>query len=139
MTKNIFTNFRHKFVIFFGLFLILSFAANTQASQPSDPYSFIKDSGLAATGNNAGYEQTAPGPEVIISQVIQMVLSLLGVIFLAFIIYAGVVWLTAEGDDQKVQKAKDMISESIIGLIIVVAAYAISYFLINFFSANSLS
>jgi hypothetical protein len=137
MLKKISHNFIRTISILFGLFFILSFSANAQTTGGS--YNFTANSGLSTTGNNAGYNLGTPGPEVIVSQVIQIILSLLGVIFLAFMMYAGITWMMAEGDEQKVQKAKDMISESIIGLIIVAAAYAISYFLINYFSANTLS
>ena len=136
MLKKISHNFIRTISILFGLFFIFSFSANAQTGAS---YNFTTNSGLSTTGNSAGYNLGTPGPEIIISQVIQIILSLLGVIFLAFMIYAGVTWVMAEGDDKKVQKAKDMISESIIGLIIVAAAYAISYFLISYFSANTLS
>jgi hypothetical protein len=52
-------------------------------------------------------------------------------------IYAGILWMTAQGNDQKVEKAKQMITEAIVGLIIVVAAYAIAYFVINYFGNTS--
>lgn len=63
--------------------------------------------------------------------VIQTLLSFLGVIFLILMVYAGFIWMTAKGDQQKVQKAKDILTNSLIGLIIVMAAYAISYFIIS--------
>jgi len=134
MFKKITRNILIFSTILLGIFLIYSFSASAQSS-----YNFVNNSGLSTTGNNAGFNLATPGPEVIISQVIQIILSLLGVIFLALMIYAGIVWMTAQGDEKKVQKAKDMISESIIGLIIVAAAYALSYFLISYFSANTLS
>ena len=61
---------------------------------------------------------------------INAVLSILGVIFLIFMIYGGFVWMTAQGNDTRVDKAKSMISAAIVGIVIVVASYAISYFVI---------
>jgi len=136
MFKKITRNILIFSTILLGIFLFNSFSVNAQTQSS---YNFVNNSGLSTTGNNAGFNLATPGPEVIISQVIQIILSLLGVIFLALMIYAGIVWMTAQGDEKKVQKAKDMISESIIGLIIVAAAYALSYFLISYFSANTLS
>ena len=136
MFKKITRNILIFSTILLGIFLFNSFSVSAQTQ---GSYNFVNNSGLSTTGNNAGFNLATPGPEVIISQVIQIILSLLGVIFLALMIYAGIVWMTAQGDEKKVQKAKDMISESIIGLIIVAAAYALSYFLISYFSANTLS
>jgi amino acid transporter len=63
-----------------------------------------------------------------ISYVIQGFLGLLGIIFIILMLYAGYNWMTASGDEAKVQKAKDTIQRAVIGLIITVAAYGITYF-----------
>lgn len=75
----------------------------------------------------AGFE---PNTEVgdVMSMVIKAFLSLLGIIFVILIITAGYQWMTAEGDEQKVNEAKDKIKRAIIGLIIIVSAYAITHF-----------
>ena len=67
----------------------------------------------------------------IIVLVINTILGLLGVIFLVIIIYAGFLWMTAGGNDEQVGKAKKLLINSIIGIIIIVAAYAISYFVLQ--------
>jgi len=71
--------------------------------------------------------------EPIIRTIINIVLSLLGVIFIAFIIYGGWNWFSARGNEQKLDKAKDTLTQAIIGLLIVLGAYAISYFVLNIF------
>jgi len=58
-------------------------------------------------------------------------LSLVGVILLAYLLYSGYNWMTARGDEEKVTKAKDTITRAIIGVIIIVAAYAISIFVMG--------
>jgi ABC-type nickel/cobalt efflux system permease component RcnA len=65
-----------------------------------------------------------------IGNIIKIVLSFLGIIFLVLIIQAGYLWMTAQGDQAKVQKAKDIMERAVIGLIIVVGAYAISEYVI---------
>lgn len=65
----------------------------------------------------------------IIGQLIGYVLSFLGVIFMVLIIYAGILWMTARGNDQDVEKAKEIIKNAVMGLIIVLAAYAITAFI----------
>lgn len=106
-------------------------------SLTASAYEFKSESGLSTTGKAAGYNESAtPDPAIIAGQVVQAVLSVLGIVFLAFMIYAGITWMTAQGDDQKSMKAKRVIEGAITGLIIVIAAYAISYFIIGYFAAT---
>jgi len=63
-----------------------------------------------------------------IAFVIKAFLSLLGVIFIILILIAGYKWMTAAGNEEKVKEAKDTIRRAIIGLLIVVSAYAITHF-----------
>lgn len=63
--------------------------------------------------------------------IIETVLGLLGIIFIVLMVYAGFEWMTAAGNEEKVSKAKETIFRAIIGLIIVVSAYAITFFVFN--------
>jgi len=67
----------------------------------------------------------------IIVAIIQIALSLLGIIFLIIIVFAGYSWMTAAGNEEAVKKAQDMIKRAIIGLVTVLMAYAITYFIFN--------
>jgi hypothetical protein len=64
-------------------------------------------------------------------RIINVVLSVLGVIFLALIIMAGFKYMTAAGNEDKVKQAIKQNSQAVIGLIIVLASWGISYFIIN--------
>lgn len=86
---------------------------------------------LTGVGTNAGFSQTAPSLATTIGQVIKGLLSLLGVIFMGYIIYAGYIWMIARGREEEITKAKAILRGSIIGLIIVLAAYAITAFVVN--------
>lgn len=66
-----------------------------------------------------------------IGKVIGYVLSFVGVIFLILMIYAGFTWMLARGNEAEVKKAKDLMFDAIIGLIIIMAAYAITSFVGN--------
>ena len=118
----------------FSVFLFLN--VNTVSAQS---YSFSENSGLDKTSTEAGYD-TASSTSLTgyVSQIISIILSVLGIIFLAFTIYGGIVWMTAAGNEEKVSKAKELIIESIIGVIIVIAAYAISYFVLSATTTSSL-
>jgi len=114
----------------FSFLLFFVFAGQQNALA----YNFADESGLATTATGAGYKtSTTQTPEYFISQIIQIVLSFLGVLFLGFMVYAGFTWMTAAGNEQKAEKAKEIVIESVIGLIIVIAAYAITSFIYSYF------
>lgn len=80
----------------------------------------------------AGYEEaTSETLLQVVQTFINGFLSLIGVILICYLIYAGYHWMTAQGDEQKVEKAKSTITRAIVGVIIIVAAYAISIFVIG--------
>lgn len=59
---------------------------------------------------------------------IQVVLGFLAIIFLGLTIMSGFNWMTAQGNDETIKKAQGTLKAAIIGLIIVLAAYTITYF-----------
>ncbi|MEK7123168.1 MAG: hypothetical protein AAB855_04935, partial [Patescibacteria group bacterium] len=63
--------------------------------------------------------------------VINAALGIIGVVFLVLIVYGGLMWMLSEGDETKVGKARGLIFHSIIGLIIVLGAYAITNFVVT--------
>lgn len=66
-----------------------------------------------------------------VGSLINVLLGFLGVIFLILIIYAGLLWMTAGGAEDNVKKAKQILLNSVIGLVILLSAYAISQFVIG--------
>lgn len=83
-------------------------------------------------GDNAPYVETTDiSLAGVVSIVIQAFLGLLGVIFISYMLFAGYGWMTAGGDEEKVNKAKDTIQRAIIGLIITIGAYAITFFVMQ--------
>jgi hypothetical protein len=68
---------------------------------------------------------------IVVGNIIRVALSLLGIIVLCLIVYAGFVWMTAAGDSKKVDTAKSILKNAIIGAIILFLAYAISSFVIG--------
>ena len=93
-----------------------------------NPLDVLKNFGVGAGYNTANSSQ---GLGIIIAQVITAFLGLLGIIFVILIIMAGYKWMTAGGSAEDVKKAQDTIKRAIIGLIIVFAAYAITYFVFS--------
>jgi type IV secretory pathway VirB2 component (pilin) len=63
--------------------------------------------------------------------IINWILGLLGIIAVIMILVGGFQWMTAAGNEEKVEKAKKIISAAIVGLIIILLAWAIVNFVIG--------
>lgn len=103
--------------------LLLPVAAMAQLSEAQED--------LTEVGEAIGTDATSNDLPTLIGNIISALLSVLGIIFVVLVVYAGFLYLTAAGDDSKVKKAKTLLTQSIIGLVIIVAAYAISAFVID--------
>ncbi len=100
-------------------------------------YDFELHSGLGDTGYEAGYNEanlTDVSIIEIIGKVIRNILLYIGVFFLLLSIYAGFIWMFSRGNEQEVEKAKKILENAIIGLIIVLLAYAVTYFIMSLMS-----
>jgi len=94
----------------------------------------VEDTGLKKTAETAeivASGATPPDIADIVGFVVGALLSLIGVVFMIFIIYGGIMWMTAEGNSERVKKAGEILKNSAIGLIIVLAAYAVVSFVFN--------
>lgn len=63
-----------------------------------------------------------------VSRIINYGLTFLGMISLILMLYAGFTWMWARGNESNIEKAKEMLKGAIIGLIIILASYAVSYY-----------
>ena len=70
-------------------------------------------------------------PRAIIGRIIQVALSLLGVVTLGLIIYAGFLWMTSGGEEEKIRNAKNILKNAVIGLVIILSSWAITTFLLD--------
>lgn len=109
--------------------------ANVAAESSAGTYDFQKQSGLNVTGDAAGFTTGADTTPInsIIATVLYSGLSLVGIIFFAYILYGAYLWMTSRGNDEKIKDATTTLINSIIGLIVTLSAYVITYFLVNFF------
>lgn len=113
------------------VFIVIVFGLSTaQAALLSGNALQGLNDNTSAVQESAGYDASATIGSVV-AMVIKTFLSLLGVIFVVLLIIAGFNWMTAAGDEEKINKAKDTIKAAIIGLIIIVAAYSITYFVFD--------
>lgn len=65
------------------------------------------------------------------AKVVNSALGLLGLIFTTFLIYAGIQWIHYGGDPDGLKRASKRIKNAIIGLMITLSAYSLSYYILN--------
>lgn len=114
------------YISFLALFTIFSFNISNAQILDTDTVTGINKQAQEFQ-KKSGFSETTSVADVL-SMVIKAFLGLLGIIFVILIILGGYNWMTAAGEEEKVNKAKDTLKRAIIGLIIVVSAYAITYF-----------
>ena len=95
------------------------------------------------TGPNLGLEYGAAtglgqtDPRYVAANIINIALSLLGIIAVAIIVFAGFKWMTSMGNEDAVKSAKGMLMAAVIGLVIILSAYIIANFVIlNLYEAT---
>ncbi len=110
-------------IISFVLTPILSIHAQeeTNSALKEARDGLIKSASEASLTDETG--TIAAEPQDIIARLIGYILAFIGIILLMNIIFAGYGWMNSGGNEEAIKKAKDKIKSSIIGLIIIVAAY----------------
>jgi len=104
-----------------SLMLLFGFASLT----------FAQDASISIEDVASGSYDTDLTLSSVIGSIIQIALGLLGIILLVIIIYSGFEWMTAGGNSDKVESAKTRMINAVIGLILILAAYAIAGFVIE--------
>jgi len=73
----------------------------------------------------------------VVGKILTAFFSLIGIIFLILMIYGGYTWMTARGEEDKVRNAQSILQRAVIGFIITIASYAITYFIYGYVIAGS--
>lgn len=95
-----------------------------------------QDFGTAAVNNGLGGSLTGSDPRELAGRIINILLGLLGVIAVGLITYAGFLWMSSGGEEEKVSTAKKILKNSVIGLAIILASWAIATFVITSLSGE---
>jgi amino acid transporter len=125
---------KYSYLFLIPLLLILFNPINFCFAQGVSPELLDKmDAMDEAFRSEAGFEDSTQATlGGTIATLIKAFLGLLGMIFIILMLLAGYNWMTAGGEEEKVNKAKETIKRAIIGLIIIAAAYSITYFVFTF-------
>ncbi len=106
------------------MFGVLSISTSVSALAPNQPDTL---------GLSYGAETGLSGQDVriTVARIISVALGLLGILTVLLILYAGFMWMTAAGEEDKIKKAKGILTAAIVGLAIILSAYAITRFVIE--------
>ena len=121
-----------KFISFtlLAIFLLTIFIAAPTQAQSGFSDDMNAQLGAAAGGSGAGFG--APqDPRSIAATTIRILLGFTGTIFVGLTLYAGYLWMTAGGNEDDVTKAKTLMTQSVIGLLIILLSYSITIFVFN--------
>lgn len=90
------------------------------------------DFGLGAgdASANINLNQTAD-LETTVVNIVNMILGFLGLLAVVIILLGGFKWMTSQGNTEKVDEAKKLIGAGVVGLVIIITAFAIASFVIS--------
>lgn len=114
---------------------IMPFVVGAATTNKAKPFASTVNN-LRKTAGDGGYSTNNVTQDTFarfLGSIVQTILSFVGVIFALLIIYAGIQWMTAGGDTSRVEKAKSILKNSVIGLIIVLLAMGITEFIAQLF------
>ncbi|MFH1173419.1 MAG: pilin [bacterium] len=76
--------------------------------------------------NPLGENVTIPG---LIGRIIKAILGVVGSIALAMFVYGGIIWMTSAGNNEMVQRGRDILIWASVGLVTIFGAYSIVSFI----------
>jgi cytochrome bd-type quinol oxidase subunit 2 len=119
-------------IIFLSLFtfLFLGFCSAPQSVSAGSYW----DSQIGMTEIGSAYGETPDGVKDVryqIVKIINVVLTILGLLVTILIIFAGFQWMTAGGNEDKVKKARSTLTNAIIGLVIIMLAWSVTFWIMK--------
>ena len=114
-------------LIFSGFLIALSLLVSAQMVLAADKGVDKATKGLEVTATGGyGALPAETNLPAIIGKVVGAILAFVGVIFFCLILWAGFSWMLAKGNEEEITKAKDTIFSAVLGLIVILGAYAIT-------------
>jgi hypothetical protein len=117
-----------------GVTALVTNAAYALAATPGptcDPSLGITGGAGCAAGTGA-----ASSLPVLITTISNVIFGLVGSIAVLYLILGGISYITSQGDQKKIEGAKNTILYAIIGIVVVIASYALASFVIGQFAGK---
>lgn len=118
------------FILIVFVFSFLFVAQGVIATGADDALSGLNTTAQMGFGDGTTIPESITKPiSEQIGTIIGALLAFIGVIFFILMIYGGFLWMTAQGNEEQITKAKNLIIAAVIGIIIVMSAYAITAYI----------
>lgn len=108
-----------------ALLLIITLCLLTTGVTPVMAQGGITNPAIGNLGNDPSAASSGTTFEAYFITLWQALISVGGLLVLVYFLWGGIEWISAGGDSGKVQKARDRITQAIIGLVVLVGAFAI--------------
>lgn len=145
MTKQIIKKvsaFAVVFIMAFSMFAVAGVNAQTNGigtdhNGPGySPTQEAEGSNAVGWGGQANNYQANTGlgnndPRSIAANIINIILGFLGILAVVLILFGGFKWMTAAGNEDKVAEAKKLLVAGVVGMIIILSAYALAAFVLD--------
>src|SRR3989338_10946931 len=119
--KKNFFNALFIILVFFALFLFQPTAAQEDLGPTFDQQ-------LEAFAGKEGVGLDKPiDPRIVAAQIIRIFISVIGLLFLLYAVYAGYLIMSAAGDEEKIKKGKSTLRTAIIGVFVALSSYGLLY------------
>jgi len=113
-------------IIIFAFLISLTFVNQVKAEGVADE--IMGQVGVGADSAQLGYESSI---QMTIVGIINIVLSVVGIIFVALLVYGGFKYFNSQGQEEQAKEGMSIIMAAIIGLIIILLSYAITNFVVK--------
>jgi ATP-dependent Zn protease len=135
MFKKIGLNFFSLIIIIFFLTLPFLVFGETQVfSYDNNPMTLVNE----IASDDGPYSSDTDSDTIFnaVSLVVNIVFSLLSLVFLILTIYSGMNWMMAQGNEEKVTKSKNTLIQAIIGLVIIIGSWGIWEIIVRIWLIN---
>ncbi len=123
---------RSRITLALGVFaMVFALWATNAHAQAQD----LGAQGVADVATAAGVNGSTDLP-TIIGNILNIVFGIMGVLLLGYFLYAGYLWMTAGGNQEQVEKARNYMKNAVIGLVIALSSFAIANFIINWLGGD---
>ena len=91
----------------------------------------VDDLGAGSTGELSNLKLANQSPMTTATNIINTLMMFLGLIAVVIILLAGFKWMTAGGNESKIEEAQKLMSAGVVGIIIILSAWGIARFIIE--------
>lgn len=126
-------------IALFALVCLFFISPSIVSAQTAGEKSLLEQQTEAFAGQQGANFGTPRDPPAIAATLINMLLGLLGLLMIVYFVYGGYLIMTSAGNEEKVSKGKHVIRNAVIGLVLILSAYAIARLVVRIASGGQSS